>query len=383
MLRKKLSISNVSAPKSAPKLVLLKYNFNLNILANYVILHTGEKEDAVAHVNIWYPYFVESGVKFIILTRFIEAYNSVVKNYPGANVAFAKDKKQVDELFFAFSSIKACFYPSNTGNNSHLLYQTHVKHIFIGHGDSDKSASAHKFFRVYDENWVAGQAHIDRILNAGFNINGLTNIKVGRPTLRKIVQNTTINWRQRFGDSLSLLYLPTWEGTYKEQDYSSLSMIEENILKLSDIGNISLSIKLHPFSGRRDKDFLLLENSLKANFNINVISKTEMLNTYIEHANLFICDISAVVSECLSTNAPIFVYIPKNKNIKLSYSNMPYEEYCYTFSSSEELVQLIKRVLGGDDYLAEKRIIAQDYILNIKNTIEGKFAKQLEIIGKE
>jgi hypothetical protein len=33
-----------------------------------------------------------------------------------------------------------------------------MKHVFIGHGDSDKQASFNPFSRVYDEVWVAGAA---------------------------------------------------------------------------------------------------------------------------------------------------------------------------------------------------------------------------------
>lgn len=44
------------------------------------------------------------------------------------------------------------------------------------------------FFRAYDENWVAGEAHIDRMLNAGFNLNGLKHLKTGRPNLLGILK---------------------------------------------------------------------------------------------------------------------------------------------------------------------------------------------------
>ena len=98
---------------------------------------------------------------------------------------------------------------------------------------------------------------------------------------------------------------------------------------------------------------------------------------------MFICDISAVVSECLSANAPIFLYMPKDKDINIANSNMPYEEYCYIFSSSEELYELIKEVLNDNDYLAEKRLKAQEYIINVKDTLDNTFIKQLKFLGEE
>ena len=53
----------------------------------------------------------------------------------------------------------------------------------------DKSASAHKFFRVYDEIWVAGQAHIDRFKNAGFNTAHIDFVKVGAPQFKTHYKN--------------------------------------------------------------------------------------------------------------------------------------------------------------------------------------------------
>lgn len=367
-----------AAAKPAAKPATFDHNLNINIFDNILVLHTGEKYNALAHIKIWYPYFVESGMSFIILTRFIEAYNTIIKEYPHANIVFAKDKKEIDMLFSLHPNIKACFYPSNTGNNNHLLYQTEIKHIFIGHGDSDKSASAHKFFRVYDENWVAGQAHIDRFINTGFSLNGLKNIKVGRPSLLNALKSTSEHWTKRFDKKYSVLYLPTWEGTYKEQDYSSLSKIEENLSVLQSIESLEISIKLHPFSGTREKSFIDLEESLKKNPNIKIIPKTETITSYIESSNIFICDISAVISECLAAKSPIFLYIPQEKEIKISHSNIPYEEYCYIYSTSEELEEGIKNLLNGDDFLEANRLKSIDYIIGLKETESNLFIENLK-----
>ncbi|ELS7695285.1 CDP-glycerol glycerophosphotransferase family protein [Campylobacter coli] len=372
-------------------LIRKKYNIeeNLpNVLCGYpIVLHTGEQgENALSHISMWYLYFKKSEVNFIIIVRCPKALKLVQDRYPEVSMVYLKDKKEVDIFFNTFSSIKACFYPSNTGNNFHLFYQTHIKHIFIGHGDSDKSSSAHKFFRAYDENWVAGEAHIDRMLNAGFNLNGLKHLKTGRPNLLGILKKSKLDWRDRFEGRINLLYLPTWEGTYKEQDYSSLGMVLQNIKKLQDYSSfqkINISVKLHPFSGKKEKRFLKLEYLLSKEKKIRVISKYDSLHKYIINSNMFICDISAVVSECLAVNAPIFLYIPKDKNIKIAQSNMPYEEYCYIFSSPEELSELVYRVVSGDDFLWQNRLKAQKYIINTEDTLKETFIKQLQKISED
>lgn len=352
-----------------------------------IALHSGEDgENALSHISMWYPYFQKSKVDFIIIVRYPKSLKLIRDKYPEANVVYLKDKKEVDIFFDIFPYVKTCFYPSNTGNNFHLLYQTHIKHIFIGHGDSDKSSSAHKFFRVYDENWVAGQAHIDRMLNANFNFNGLKHVKIGRPNLLNILKESKLDWRDRFEGRINLLYLPTWEGTYKEQNYSSLDIIRQNIGIIQDkldLKKINISVKLHPFSGKKEKKFLNLEHSLSKEKELRVISKYDSLHKYIIKSNMFICDISAVVSECLAGNAPIFLYIPKDRNIKIAQSNMPYEEYCYIFSSPEELGQLVYRVINGDDFLWQNRLKAQEYIINTEDTLNKTFVKQLQKISED
>lgn len=66
-----------------------------------------------------------------------------------------------------------------------------------------------KFFRVYDENWVAGEAHIDRMLNANFNLNGLKHVKIGRPNLLDILKKANqvgkIDLKERLICSIYLL----------------------------------------------------------------------------------------------------------------------------------------------------------------------------------
>ncbi|WP_086302986.1 CDP-glycerol glycerophosphotransferase family protein [Campylobacter vicugnae] len=351
-----------------------------NVFIDYTaILHIGEKgSNALSYIKLWFDYFVEADILFLILLRDKDTYFLVKEAFPTANIACATTTKEVNTLLQALPTIQVCFYSSNTGNNFSLLRHTHLKHIFIGHGDSDKASSARKFFRAYDENWVSGQAHIDRIKNANFALNGLKNIKVGRPTLTQLMHLSSKDWKDRFNEAFNLLYLPTWEGVYKQQDYSSLEHIVEFSKKVLQLENIKVSIKLHPHTGKGNKKFLKINQKLEDIDDLNLIPLNNPLSQHIVASNLFICDISAVVSECLAVDSPIFLYIPKDKEIVTAKSNMDYSEYCYIFSSSDELIGLITRVIGGDDYLANGRKMAQDYIINTEDTLNQTFVKRLQ-----
>jgi len=362
--------------------------YQFNSFERYThLLHTGENVTGLSHLDLWIPVFIKADINFAVMVRNYELFLLIKEKYPQITLIFAKGAKEVSNYLDKMLLLKACFYPSNTGNNLHLLKYNDIKHIFIGHGDSDKTASAHKYFRVYDENWVAGEAHIDRFRNEGFDFDGLKKIKVGRPNLKETLLLSEIHWRERFDGKLKLLYLSTWEGFFQEQNYTSVYIIKDFFSK-ELIGEVfsEIYIKLHPGIGRRDVSLLNFPKKLENLFrekeiDATIFDKTVPVETLIKESNIFICDISAVVSECLSANAPIFVYIPKDKEIKLSQSEMSYEDYTYTFSNIEELLEKIKKVIvENNDYLSEKREEAMEYILGKKETLDDEFINQLKRI---
>ena len=233
--------------KTSDKSSITFETYQVNTFYPYkIILHTGEGENGITHLNLWIPIFQKSGINFVVFVRNYEVFKYVKEKYGELPIIMAKSDKEVKKILDKMQSLKACFYPSNTGNNLHLLSYDDIKHIFIGHGDSDKTASAHKYFRVYDENWVAGQAHIDRFNNAGFDHTGLRHIKVGRPNLKETLLFTQDNWKNRFGGKINLLYLSTWEGVYKEQEYTSVEIIKEFFKDINEIlSEVYIKIKLH------------------------------------------------------------------------------------------------------------------------------------------
>ena len=354
------------------------------------VLHTGEGENGITHLNLWLPHFKRSGINFLVLVRNYEVFLYIKEHYEELSVVFAKGDKEVYSCLSKLKFVEMCFYPSNTGNNLHLLQFNNLIHVFIGHGDSDKTASAHKYFKVYDQNWVAGQAHIDRFNNAGFDHSGLRHIKVGRPNLKETLEQTKVDWQERYAGKINLLYLSTWEGVFREQNYTSVYTIKEFFVNMETLSeNDNIQIKLHPWLGRRDKTLENFSDSLEKLFEeksmkAEIFPKDKPVEDLIKECNVFICDISAVVSESLAGNGPIFVYIPKDKSIKLSQSNMSFEDYTYTFSTIDELMEKFTQVvIEGNDYMANNRKEAMEYILGYEETLKDGFIKELEKIGSD
>lgn len=350
------------------------------------LLHTGEGlTHGPSHLDLWVEHFAKSGEEFAILVRNKALFDWAIQKYSYLDIVYAKNPSDVENILNKLPFIKAVYYFSNTGNLIHTLRYNRYKHIFLGHGDSEKAASAHKFFRVYDEIWVAGQAHIDRFKNTDFNTDHIKFVKIGRPNLKNTL---TVRYIPSKNQRKRLVYLPTWEGVYEENNYSSAHLAPVMLNTIFSKFNYLIDIKLHPVLGSRDSTLLNLPMTLEEIFfqnkdDVTLFPKEVSVEKIIKHADFYICDISAVVSECISTLAPIFLFMPKDREVVISSSNMQYSEYTYIFSNIEELLELLESVIfQGNDLLADARYKALDYLLTIDATKNNEFTKQLKKISE-
>lgn len=360
------------------------------------LIHSGEGlVNGKAHLLLWLNLFELSRENFAVMVRNYDLYLWGKNNHPSIKFIFSRSAIDVEEIMKLLFNVKAIYYLSNTGNLIHTLRFNVYQHVFLGHGDSDKAASAHKFFRVYDEIWVSGQAHIDRFINTNIKINNVEFVKIGRPSLKEYFTSqqdqkiNTTNLAER------IVYLPTWEGSFVENDYSSVRDSLEFLPSIQNKTNCQLIVKYHPSTGTRDLEInelkqTFLEEYVANNNSFEFIEQSETLDSLVLRGDAFICDISAVVSECIPTLKPIFIYIPENKNIVISASNLKYSDYAYVFRNSEELEKQVYDVLVlGKDILKQDRIKALNYLIGVKETLNDEFNIQLkrmrsnEFLGKE
>lgn len=334
------------------------------------------------HLNSWLPIFndyaLTHNIHYVLVLRNKRLFDWVITKYPQITVAYAKRAVDIEAVLKKYPDIRLALYSSASISNGHLIRFNHIKHAFIGHGDSEKAGSAHKGLRWFDEIWTAGQAHIDRFNNLeGVSFRGLDFIKVGRPGLKKLIvdnQEYIPPIIQEY--NIRILYLPTWEGVFEAHQYFSIpisqTLIESIIFNLK----CNLDVKFHPYTGGRNPNYKKIMSQVTASFvnneNFKCIKSDQNIVDIIQHYDLFICDISSVVTECLSLDRPIFLYQPKDRSVDMATSNMRYEEYCYVFSSVEELTQKLNRVLHGDDYLQQGRSKALDYFIGVEETKKDK-----------
>ncbi|MFH9858229.1 hypothetical protein [Streptomyces sp. NPDC017202] len=147
------------------------------------------------------------------------------------------------------SMVRVALYAANVGKNIHLLRVPTMKHVFIGHGDSDKLASVNPFSKVYDEVWTAGRAGRDRYAIADVGIRDEDIVEVGRPQLAPIE-----SWQGAPADRIpTVLYAPTWEGWDDDPGNTSILLAGENIVKklVAAEPPVRVLYKPHPFTGTR------------------------------------------------------------------------------------------------------------------------------------
>jgi hypothetical protein len=154
-----------------------------------------------------------------------------------------------DLMRFDLSSVRCGLYVANVGVNIHLLREPGMKHVFIGHGDSDKVASVNPYGKVYDELWVAGQGGRDRWARAGVGVRDEDIVEVGRPQLHAI---RTASGTPGAGP-LTVLYAPTWEGWDGDPYCTSLMMMGPDLVgSLLGMGAaVRVLYKPHPLTGTR------------------------------------------------------------------------------------------------------------------------------------
>ena len=93
----------------------------------------------------------------------------------------------INLMDFRMPTVRVAFYVANVGKNLHFLREPRIKHVFIGHGESDKVASVNPFTKVYDEIWVAGRISRQRWAAADVGVRDETVVEVGRPQLAHVL----------------------------------------------------------------------------------------------------------------------------------------------------------------------------------------------------
>jgi hypothetical protein len=157
------------------------------------------------------------------------------------------------------SGVRVVLYPGNAGKNVHMLRFAEAKHVFIGHGDSDKLASSNRVSKVYDEIWVAGRAGRDRYQRVRHAISDSAIVEVGRPQLSPI----RLHAEHTPGPVPVVLYAPTWEGWSDDDCHTSLIPMGVPLIEKLLAENVRVIYKPHPLTGKRSAEAAAADRAIR------------------------------------------------------------------------------------------------------------------------
>ncbi|MGH8877958.1 MAG: hypothetical protein ACRD0P_11545, partial [Stackebrandtia sp.] len=220
--------------------------------------HEPKVKDSAYQVNMWLSTLERLGRRFMVLVREpqhverIAPTDAPIVCIPGG----------ADVVNFELPSLRVALYPGNTGKNIHLLRSNAIKHVFIGHGDSDKASSANPFCTVYDQVWTAGRAGRDRFHRAKAGVADSALVEVGRPQLDTISEASGPGANDR---PFTVLYAPTWEGWSNDMLVTSLQNMGTQLVRLLlELEQpVRVIYKPHPLTGIRDKNIAGINTDLR------------------------------------------------------------------------------------------------------------------------
>ncbi|MFF4038795.1 hypothetical protein [Streptomyces sp. NPDC001816] len=220
-------------------------------LAGYkpeTVLYFSGSKDSAYQVNMWLETMEQLETRPLIILR----ERAILNNLAPTTVPVICVPGGVHLMNLDLSTVRVALYAANVGKNIHLLRVPTMKHVFIGHGDSDKLASVNPYSKVYDEVWTAGRAGRDRYAIADVGVRDDDIVEVGRPQLAPIQ-----SWQGvPEGRIATVLYAPTWEGWDGNPGNTSIVLAGENIVKALVQADppVRVLYKPHPFTGTVSKE---------------------------------------------------------------------------------------------------------------------------------
>ena len=312
-------------------------------------------------LNQWLPALDSMSKRAIIVVR--EDNNLGPIGRTELPVLYAPQTRDVEQL--VLPSIRMAFYLANAGRNVHLQREPAIKHLFLNHGDSDKSTSANPVSRVYDEVWVAGEAAIDRYHAAGVDIPTDHFAIVGRPQVDPLVVGPLP------GPTRHLLYAPTFEGYYQEANYSSLEVMGVELVRqvLALRPDLGIIFKPHPSTGVQRAGMRAARaqiNALLRTSHRHVVADDHpgmTLNDCFDRADVLVSDISSVVTDFLHTERPILISNPTTMEHDQFRKTFPTQAASYVVDRDLAALPALLDDALDEDSLAAQRLVMKRYVL--------------------
>ncbi len=265
------------------------------------------------HLSMWEGPLLSAGFPGVIF-NFREKYCSYLRDNTDLSSPFIQLSTDLnrDLEHLIVPGLGAFFYVHNAMSNLRYMTMPQVKHVWLGHGDSDKPASVFDRHAKYDLLVASGEAAIERYADAGVKIPREKFVVLGRPQVSEIESaHREIGSVER----PVVLYAPTWQGKNPAVDFSSLTRGAAIVRALAQRADIIF--RPHPLSSRTERFKPLVEeiDALLAADTADAASpghhlwgeepnRTWSIFECMNRADALISDVSSVVSDWLQSGKP-------------------------------------------------------------------------------
>jgi hypothetical protein len=333
------------------------------------VLHWSAPSESTYQVEMWLPYLRRVGTPFFIVVRTSTGFEAV-RRITDLPIILRQSPTSMDAIMV--DSLKAACYVNSATINGHLVRFSHLTHIQLNHGDSDKGPSYSPVFRMFDKNFVAGQAAIDRFAAGGVEMPADMFVIVGRPQVESIAQA-----RAPIGelDAPVVLYAPTWSGFHGDADYSSLPVGEAIVSALIARG-CTVIFRPHPYARRSPANAAAIGRiasrlradaaaSGRAHLWGDAAEKHMSINECFNASDAMVADVSSVVNDYLYSLKP-FAMVAVSHPADAFASAFPVARAGYVIDASGGAVRGVEDVLaealGADPHAATRRELKAYYL---------------------
>jgi hypothetical protein len=294
----------------------------------------------------------------VILSRSPEAAAVLLTESP-IPVAYVRSVVDLERLI-ADQDLRVIFYVNQSVRNFAMMRYGRRWHVFINHGESDKSYMTSNQFKAYDYALVAGDAARARLGKALWDYDlDKRAIPIGRPQADHYSGELPYLPDER----TVVMYAPTWEGDRVSAAYGSLLshgiVLVEELLKT---GRHRLVYRPHPRSGMVDEAYAAANKHIIRAIEAanaadpaahHVFDDSPELSWQLSAADMAVVDISAMVYDRLATGKPLLITQPEHPEAEVDRDG--YLSACewLTPQDASRIVAIIDE-LEHDDTAAER-----------------------------
>lgn len=352
-----------------------------------IVVHWEAPVGTGYQLRMWLPHIDRTGVPYVVVLR-DDVNVSDVLGATSAPVILRPALEHLDDL--DVPPLRLALYVNTSTKNQHLVRYSSMSHVQLNHGDSDKTPSHNPAFRLYDRNLVAGQAAVDRFVQAGVTLAPDFFRIVGRPQVADILPADG-----PVPAHPTVLYAPTWRGFYEDSDYTSLPHGPEIVRALVDRG-ARVIFRPHPFT-RNDRRLAAAEDEVvallradRARRGTRHVTGPDAVDRPIvelfNEADVLVSDVSSVVPDFLFSGKPYALVSTRLAESEFG-AEVPLAAGGYVVDGRDPasvrptLDAALDAVLAGDERAGERERLRTHYLGDLPR--EGYADRFVEVIHDE